>query len=497
MVSKIQKTSYSRVWHIEDRAAPGHVPVYDSLARAQGFTQDFGDVTLVRVPDPFRYGKFKVIDKTRGAEGQPNGTLQFRYTRDASEMLRIGRKGCDLDIQIHMGSCQDPSDFDLGWEKILTLEAAVITTWGTGDLGALDQGEDAPVDENVPVTGESMYEILRVHGSELGETEITQEVVAVAICDSTECGLCGRTSDGCQRVFAMTKTSGGSPGAGARLISSKNGGVTLRMNNVSTMGAAENASDMACVGSLLVISSQTGEAVHYAAIADIVDGLETWAEVTTGIVAGKGPNAIFSLGRTFTWMVGQGGYVYFSSDITSGFEVQSAGSVTTQNLNDIHGIDERNLVAVGANNAVLRTTDGELWSAVTGPAVGVALNTVFMLSETEWIVGAANGRLYYTSDSGTSWTEKAFSGSGAGTVNKVWFPTRTVGYMAHQTAGSVGRLFRTVNGGYSWYLLPEDGSTFPSSTIINDVIGCSGNPNIAFAGGLDSGGSDGLFLKVA
>jgi hypothetical protein len=77
--------------------------------------------------------------------------------------------------------------------------------------------------------------------------------------------------------------------------------------------------------------------------------------VATGFVATKTPNAIFSAGRAFTWIVANGGYIYFSSDVTAGVTVQTAGSVTVQNLDGIHGTDELNITAVGASNAVLNT----------------------------------------------------------------------------------------------------------------------------------------------
>lgn len=494
------KRSYSRIFTIEDRAGPSRTPVYQSIGRAMQPSQNFGAITLIRVPDPNQYGKFKVVDSIRAAPGQPGMSLQFRYTRDVSDMLRLGRKGCPIDVQVHMGACKDPSDFQLGWEKILVLEGATLTDWGTdGDVGALDQSDEAVVNENVPVEALDMYEIVRVGASEIASTEITQEIVDVAICDSPTCGDCGRTSDGCQRMFAMTKTSGGSPGAGPRLIYTNDGGATISVTYVTTMGAAENASAICCVGNNLVVVSQAGLAIHYANMDDIINGVATWTKTVVGLVASKGPNAVFSLGRTFTWMVGNGGYVYFSSDITAGVTVQDAGIATSQNLNAIHGIDNLNLVAVGASNAVLRTVNGGgNWTSVTGPAVGVALNAVVMRSEKEWMVGDAAGNLWYTTNAGVTWTQKRFAGDGAGSIKDITFPTPTVGYMAHVTAAPVGRVLRTVDGGASWTVVPEDTSfTFPGNTSINAVASCSSNPNVAFAGGIKTGAVDGILVKLA
>lgn len=496
---RLMKTSQSRLFTIEDRAGPSHSPVFQSFARMQGVTWDQGDITRIRRPDPNRYGGWITTDRIRGAAGDPNTTLQFRLLRELSSVLKLVRKGCAFDAQLHIGACKDPQDFNLGWEKVIVLEGAEATSYGTDDLGALDQGEDAVINENVPIAGEDYYEIKPILGTQLAETEVTQEIIAVAICDSVECGECGRNSDGCQRVFAATKTVGGSPGAGSRIVYSKNGGALIGITQVTTMGAAENMSDLGCVGPYLVAISADGLAIHYAVTDDIIDDTETWTKTVVGLVAAKTPQALFSLGRTFTWIVAAGGYIYFSSDITAGAtSVQTAGAITTQQLNDIHGIDELNLVAVGASNAVLVTTDGGItWAAVTGPAVGVALNTVWMKDEVTWFIGDAGGNLWYTTDAGITWAQKRFSGDGAGVVRRIKFATPTVGYMSHDTAAPRGRIFRTIDGGNSWYALPETGPVLPLADRFNDLAVCGRDPNLVYAGGLEDDGVDGMLLKIA
>jgi photosystem II stability/assembly factor-like uncharacterized protein len=70
-------------------------------------------------------------------------------------------------------------------------------------------------------------------------------------------------------------------------------------------------------------------------------------------------------------------------------------------------------------------------------------------------VGADDGTLWYTRDGGVNWGASAFSGSGTGHVLALAFSNTMVGYMAHQTAAPIGRIFRTVDGGAAWYALPE------------------------------------------
>lgn len=495
-MADIVRTPLSRVFTIEDQAGPANAPVYRSFARALGPSQDFGDVTPVRIPDPDQYGRFTVIDTIRGEKGLAALTLQGRYQFTISDFLLLARKACPLDVQIHMGQCQDPSDFNGGWDKVLALEGAAITSWSADELGALDQGEDAVVNEEIPLSALDMYEIKQLLLSELGGAEVVQEIVAVSICDSVQCGICGIPSSGCDKVFALTLSAGGSPGLPAELIFSEDGGVTLSETNISTLAANEDPTDMACVGTYLVVISNDSDSLHYALITNILNAAETWTEVATGIVAAGSPNAIFSVGALGTWIVGDGGYVYHTTDPTSGVTVQDAGVATVEVLNDVHGIDDQNVVAVGANNAVIYTTNGgAAWAAVTGPNAGVVMNAVWMRSELEWIVGDAGGQLWYTRDAGVSWTEKTFPGSGAGVIRAINFATPTVGYMAHSTATPAGRILRTIDGGYSWYVLPEGPSTIPANDYVAALAACAENPNLVFGGGLGDDAADGFFVK--
>lgn len=496
---KLQRTPFSRVFTIEDRAGPANGPVYQGLGKAMGPSWDGGDVTAVRISSNDQYGDFDLIDTIRGAQGLPELPLQFRYEQDISDMLRLFRKRCPLDVQVHMGECRDPRDFNGGWHKILVLDGGHITNWSTNEIGAFEPGEDAAINEDIPLTGLDLYEIVRIIPAELGETEIVQEVIDVALCDARQCGECGLPSDGCQVVFALTLSAGGSPGLPAELIFTEDGGSILGQTNVSTLAAAEDPDAMACVGTNLVIVSTASCSLHHAPIADILDGTEVWVEVSTGFVCAAGaPNDIFSVGTRHTWIVGDGGHIYFSTDVTASVTVQDAGIATVEDLNAIHGIDDLNLVAVGNNNAVVVTTNGgETWTSITGPNVGVVLNTIWMRSELEWLIGDAGGQLWYTRDGGVSWTEKAFPGSGAGVVRDLVFATPTVGYLAHDTAVPLGRILRTIDGGFSWYVLPEDPFSFPANDRVNALAACGDDVNVVFGGGLADDAVDGFFVKAA
>lgn len=490
-------TPYSRVFLIENGAVNGSTsPTYEGLWKAGGIKYGQGNSKPLRNPSPDRYGAFQTVASIPGEPDLPTLPITARYTFDLSDMLRLVNIGCNHDLQVHFGQCQNPRDFNGGWDKILVLEQARISDYGSDDLGALEPGEAAATNENVTWEGQRIYEIGKLSAAEVAATNITREVKAVAICDQAGCGgVCGSSSDGCQKVFFVTISAGGSPGLNADVIYSSDGMATSTLIHITTLALTESPSSAVCVGSNLVVAVATsgGEALHYTNITNTLNGSPSWTKVTSGFVATKGPNAMWSIGPSETWLVGQGGYVYFTSDPTSGVSVQDAGVATSQNLNDIHMLDSTHGVAVGASNAVVKTTDGVTWSAVTGPAVGVALNAVWMKSRDTWYVGTAGGALYRTNNAGVSWTSVGFSGSGAGVVRDIYFVNDTVGYMAHDTATPAGRIFRTVDGGNTWYTAPETG-TMPANDRVNSVRACAVNG--VFGGGLADNGTDGFGVKL-
>lgn len=494
----LQKSSQTRVFTIEDRAGPSHVPRYQTHARATGITRDLGTITPVRIADPNQYGRYLTIDKIKGQAGLPGTSLEYRVTREISEMLLLANKGCPIDVQIHIGACKDPSDFDLGWEKIVVIEDAEFTNYSTSELGAFDADQEIPTTETLDLMGIDHYELKPLEFTSIGESEIVQEIVDVVICDSRTCGACGLPSDGCQRLFAVQVPAGASPGLPSEVISSQDGGATWQEQIITTLPANQSPDAAVCVGPYLVVISNGDCSLHYALITDLLEDTSDWTEIATGLVCPTGaPNKAFSLGRTQTWIVGDGGYIYFSDDITAGVEAQSSGDVTSQDLADIHGFDESNLLAGGGSNALVLSRDGGLtWALATAASAkaGVAITAVWMLSDNEWLVGYADGDVYYTVDAGANWTEKALPGA-LTQIDGIKFATRTVGYLIGRTA-TAGKILRSISGGHTWYVLPEaSGLSIPTNLHFNGLAACGDNPNFVLAGGIKTADGDGLVVR--
>jgi len=54
---------------------------------------------------------------------------------------------------------------------------------------------------------------------------------------------------------------------------------------------------------------------------------------------------------------------------------------------------------------------------------------------------------------------------------------------------------RTIDGGYSWYVMPEGAGTIPTNAGVTALAVCE-DPNVLFATGAASAG-DGILLKAA
>lgn len=495
MPTDILQTPFSRVFLIEDGASPANVPQYLGLAAAMANNWKQGTLTPIRTPSPETYGEFDTQDILRGAKDLPALTVEARMQPVLSDMLRIVRKGCPVDIHVHIGQCQNPSDFDNGWQMARVLELAKASDYSTSPLGAMDADQNAVVTETSQWSGRNMFDLKRLRPIEVAGTAVTDWIPRVIIADSKTCGACGLSSDGCNVMFAAAATVSGSPGLPTEINYTTDGGVNWTGTSVNSMAIGESITDLAAVGTNLVVLSATGTTgnLHYAPLANVLNGTAIWTKVSTGFVATKQGLRMVSLDATHTWIGGTAGYIYFTADVTSGVVVQDAGVTTTQNLNGVAVWDKNNVLMVGGSNIVVSTTSGgAAWTAIVGPAVGIVMNTCWMLSPSLWLVGSAGGSLYYTTNNGYTWTTKNFNSSGGGQVRDIQFSSSSVGYMAHDTASGRGHVLRTINGGYTWNLMPEETVIpIPNVVSIRTIAACTDDPNLAVVGGVNTNGSDG------
>ena len=493
-MSKPLISSYSRVFLVEGKARGDHKPAYMSCAKIAGIDYGLGDVERIECPSETQYGKFVEVAQTKGAVSRPSTTLTGRYMSDVeSTMLRLAKKGCSMDIQVHIGACQNPSIFN-DFDKAIILEGVQASNYGTDDLSAMSSDENGAVNETLDVSASEIYEVMKLGFGEQAGSVVTNEVVDVTLCDTVSCGDCADESQGCEKIYAITKTFGGSPATLPDIVFTINGGAVWVAHDIDSVTGSAEPTAVACIGDYVIVAEPAG--IHVVLKEDLNNTLDpTFTKVTTGFVALKGPIAIKSLGNK-AFIVGKGGYVYWCDlDPTAGVTVLNAGLATGWDLYAVDALDENFAVAVGDQSSVIKTDNGTDWVSVTGPTgINIAYNCVAVKSIFEWWIGTSDGRLFYTTDGGVTWTSKAFSGYGTGSVKDLVFATPSVGYLSHQTALTKGRILRTYDGGYSWVLLPEGTGSLPAADKFNALAACAADVNFVVGVGLADTSSDGIIV---
>ncbi len=212
------KGGHSRVFLIEGRARGDHTPSFKSCLAAGAPSWSFGDVESIECPDPDQYNQWVEVGEIQAAQDRPTLGLTGHYALDEeSDLLRIARTKCPIDVQIHFGVCTDPSDF-LTFTKALVFPQGRISDWALSDAGALQSGDNTPVDETANLSAKSIYSILPLGVAERGGDAVINVIVDVVLCDTLSCGDCEVESDGCQVLFAIDDGVSGSPGDVADLV---------------------------------------------------------------------------------------------------------------------------------------------------------------------------------------------------------------------------------------------------------------------------------------
>lgn len=401
-----------------------------------------GSVSPINAPDPYRRKRYERI--ARSVEAPDFGTYALSVSAKHGTLPRVfGDMSCPLTLYLTAGKCKNPSDMNRGYEDwVYVLTGGEATDRSPGDMFVME-GDDALMTE-LSVTTAVQYGIGPLFLGEQAATNVGANVIDAVYAPPNDCIGC---QIGNERIYAITNPLGSSPTVQAEVIYSVDGGATWAEVNISGLGATVNPTAVEVVGEYLVVLSRAAGAHYYARIDPDTGVPGTFSTVTSGYVASAGPNDIFVQSPSEVYIVGNGGYIYRSLDITAGVTPVSAATVTTQNLQRIHGQGET-LVAVGNGGVVLYSSDGTIWATTTLTPTSQTLFAVSVRDSKLWWVGAGNGAFFYTVNGGKTWVTVTIPS--ATQVNDVVFPTDEVGYVAYDTTGPQGNLFTTIDGGNTW-----------------------------------------------
>lgn len=488
----------TRVWYVEGGVHPLRSPQLLALGKiSTDPAQSIGEAKKITAPDPDNFDRDIQVGETLGETARATLSVGTRYTPQKSVLIGWKNRQCRVDIYGLSGKCGNPQDFDDGGEKWVYFPDGRVSSHGYENFGAYGRDENNPTNEAVDMTSEEYYEFLYERADVIGSSVTSRQIQAIDTYPGDNCENC---PDATARVLMAMAGASATPGTQPSILYSQDAGETWASQTISTLFSNEDVADGAVIGGDIVYISNTSREFHWTDVIQLFEGSNVWNQTGVGFVVNKGPRAMSSSDVRHTWVVGDGGYIYFANNHKLGVTVQDAGIATTQNLLAVHALDSQHALAVGNSNAVVYTRNGGItWEAVTGPSVGVNMGACWMWDTDTWLVGegaGGNGKLWCTNDNGKTWSEIRLP-SAYTRIYKIAFVSEAEGYLSAQSGGQ-SYILRTITGGNSWVVLPQGHrGTPPANAFLTDIAVTSQYFNTAYAAGLASGGTLGVALKFS
>lgn len=464
-----------------------------------------GGLDPVYVHDPARRNAYRLIGESASPPDFPSSTLTFKIRHGGVPWVDFGME-CPNNFYELVGTCKRPDDPINGWSDYFTVYSYGNAT-GRSRTGNTAFDSDDPTQRTVDFSFAAIYSGGALNFGEKAAPEVEREVVDLVYASSVDCGNCGVTDDGTQRLYVLTKSSGaGSPGTPAEVIYTVNGGATWSQTNVTGLSGTSDPTAIEIVGSYLVVLDTVGNGYYFAELNSLTGVPGSWTNVTAGFVASKQPTDLYVAGANEVYFSANGGYIYKSTDIPSGVSVLNAASATTNNLQRIRGLDDT-IVVVGESGTILKSLNrGVTFANVTLSPTSATVRAVEVMDAFRYWIGTSGGKVYYTMNGGETFVEQTLPGGTYTVVDDIVAATNEVIYISARTSTPTARLITSWYGGALWTssaTATQRIQNFPTASRFNriavprDTDPTTAANNIA-VGGLSGGGTDGaLYLGVA
>lgn len=447
-----------------------------------------GDKTVVSRRDPSGPSRYQTVKIYRS--GEP-GAITFPITTDVMSVMDVLETlDCDSPLYIAMSSC-GRMDVWGNYDRLFIFHNTGKTAEAYANMVSKSSDEETPAEQTFTMAAEALYKASKLVMSTLDTTH-TDGLKDVYSCQAAQCaGSCGVAKSQCDELFAVGGALSGSPTDVANIIYTEDAGENFAAMAVNPFVAGEDIASGVCfemgrnVTRYLVIRGTT-DAGNPAEVAYSDDLGATWATVNLGTPNGEygyGPQSLFAFDMRHIWCCTTGGYIFFSSDGGVTWTPQSEGVLTANDLHAIKFYNKSLGYCVGAANTILKTEDaGSSWSLLTGPAAqaGVAANAVHPSTEHIVWVGYADSDLYFSMDAGDSWAERSY-GQTTGAISDIDGNNPYCLFLIHNTAGPVGTVYYTRNGGFDWEAVAA-----VTNSGLNAIQACGSN--LAFVVGEPQGG---------
>lgn len=452
-------------------------------------TKNLGDNNPLQVPSLTQSNKFDLIRVIRSAPDLGEFTINERIKRQARGMLeRTVKQLCEYYFVIRLGACSRPDDLSQ-WDSLILVLGA--TPGGDFDAGTLQQFDDNEALEfNLTYNHLDWDRIFTTSLGEKADSILLTEVLDIIYADAQSCGSCAPFSNGCQAIYALTNNRPSSPGLSSQIVYTLNLG-DWNAVDIATLGGA-SADALTAVGQYLVVVSESDAAHHYSLKSGV--SAASWVKVTTGYESGGEPRRIFGFAPALTFIGGAGGYLYKMTDVAAGVTVIHDASETTEDCNAIDANGQVVLTGHDNNDMLISFNLGTSFSLVEGPVPGVNVNTVQIVSPTQFYAGMNDGTLWYgnlQTDGTVDWVQRAVDGTLTDIQDMAFSPDfPMVGALVGNTA-SASYVYRTYDGGRSWSRQAPVIRNLSTAPLRYNAVALCGTGDIA-AAGVKVGGADGI-----
>lgn len=469
---------------------PNSQPVLLGCHEIGDIAEPQGDVRRSYCGDITKRGKYRTVVKVQGPPGAKTFTLTAKTGKTANYLERVH---CPIDLYVMQSKCASKAFFGAGYDRLVTLQGAVMTSKGESSLVSNEGTDD--VNQTFEFDFENKEEIYPLIGTRQTNADVVG-ALALAFGDTESCyGDCGPYHDNGKHGVVTTQAGGA---AAALILFSTDGGVTWTSSATQPFAVAEDAGAVVRfpVSNTLervVVGRTDTKAATPAQVAWSDDyGATAWNLVSIGavnILFLPHEGSLFSLDMEHIWAGLDSGAVWKSTDGALTWQQESCAMASA--IHCVRFVDENVGLLVGAANAGYKSVDGGAhWSALTLPVAeaGIVCKAAHVIDRNNWWIGYANGHVYYTHNGGTTWAQRTLTYPGAviNAVNDIRGyqngDAYTMFVAGKCTIGAAvkGIMWRSIDGGYTW-------ESFISPTLDVGAIGWNAvapiTPNSAFVVG--------------
>jgi len=171
-----------------------------------GITESFGDISYLYCESSDAINDYDVVAQIEGAVTAPTTTITAYLPENGkSQLLRMARKKCTFNMQIHYGQCINPTDFT-DFVYALVFKDVRISSYSTTNLTSRSPDTRAIIDLTFNVSISELVSLYNREFSTYGNvTEVTSGGIdSVYAYNSTNCDGGTDCDDNCD-ILALQR----------------------------------------------------------------------------------------------------------------------------------------------------------------------------------------------------------------------------------------------------------------------------------------------------